>query len=185
MLFVSCATKTRVNHKNEDAYNIINNELSFLTTSIEEGKVFLEKRFTDYLLWDFEDLEFTNDNYEYHFLTTFYSLSKEEFENIFNEVQINQYKKQVKRVKFIDSSKLSFENLTIINLEVKTHRVDFYNNKSLIVLSYPVFTKDKKYSLIRHYLGDFHRNSGNEVLSIYKKVNEKWVIFKRISLGIG
>ena len=56
--------------------------------------------------------------------------------------------------------------------------------KTLITLSYPVFTKNNKYALIKYSIGDAI-GGGNSSIAIYKKENNKWILFKRISLGLG
>lgn len=183
--FISCASKVQFEHENKDVYKIINNELNYLASPTEAGKIFLEKRLTDNLLGELDNLKFHEESYQYHFLSTFYSLPKEEFEYLFNESQINYYKKQFTGENIIDSSKLENKKFTIIDLINNTNKLSYYNDKGLIVLSYPVFTKDKNYSLIRYYIGDYHRNSGNEGLAIYKKVKSKWVLYIRIGLGMG
>ncbi|MFK5959483.1 MAG: hypothetical protein QM495_11525 [Lutibacter sp.] len=183
--FISCATNAQIEPKNKDVYKIINNELNYLASHIEMEKVFLEKRLTNHLLGDLEDLKFQKEDYQYHYLTTFFSLPKKEFEYLFNEDQINQYKKQFIGEIIIDSSKLENKKIIIIDLKNTTNKLSYYNDKGLIVLSYPVFTKNKKYSLIKYYIGDYHRNSGKEGFTIYKKENNKWILYRRIGLGIG
>lgn len=180
--FISCATKTQIEYKNRDVYEIINNELNDLAPNMKERKVFLDKRLTNHLLGELDNLKFHKEFYQYHFLTTFYSLPKEEFEYLFNETQINYYKKQLMGEKFIDSSKLENKKLAIIDLENNTNNLSYYNDKGLIVISYPIFTKDKKYSLIRYYIGDYHRNAGIEGISLFKKENNKWILYRKIGL---
>lgn len=183
--FISCATKTHIEYKNRDVYEIINNELNELSPKTEDGKVFFEKCLTNHILGELDNLKFDGEYYQYHFLTTFYSLPKEEFEYLFNENQINYYKKQFPGEKIIDSSKLENKKLKIIDLENRKNNLSYYNDKGLIVLSYPVFTKNKKYSLIKYYTGDYHRNAGIEGIAIYKKENNKWILYRKIGLGIG
>ena len=183
--FMSCASKAQIEHKVKDDYKIINNALNDLAPNIKEEKVFLDKRLTNHLLGELDNLKFHKEYYQYHFLSTFYSLPKKEFEYLFSESQISYYKKQFIGEKVIDSSKLENKKLTIIDLENNTNNLSYYNDKGLIALSYPVFTKDKKYSLIKYYIGDFHRNAGIEGIALYKKENNKWILYRKIVLGIG
>lgn len=183
--FTSCASKAQFELKNKEIYEIINFELNDLAPKTEKGKVFLEKRLTNHLLGELDNLKFHEEYFQYHFLTTFYSLPKEEFEYLFSESQINFYKKQFPSEKIIDPSKLESKKLIIIDLENSSSNLRNYNDKGLIVLSYPVFTKDKKYSLIKYYTGDYQRNSGIEGIAIYKKENNKWILYRKIGLGIG
>jgi hypothetical protein len=182
--FISCATKVQIEPKNKSIYKIINKELNYLTSYIEMEKVFLEKRLTNNLLSDLEDLKFHKEDYQYHFLTTFFSLPKDEFEYLFNEDQINQYKKQFIGERIIESSKIENKNLLICDTEKLKYSGDINNVKTYITLSYPVFSKNNEYALIKYSLGNTI-GDGNSSIAIYKKENNKWKLYRRVGLGIG
>lgn len=182
--FTSCASKAQIEHKHKDVYKIINNELNNLGPKVYTDKVFLAKQLKNHFFEDLNDFKFNEEYYEYHFLITSYSFTKEEFEYLFNEEQINHYKKQFTGEKFIDSSKIENKNLIIIDIENEKNKGGFYSDKGLIILSQPVFTKNKEYALISYYSGGYFRNYGNSGIAIYKKENNKWMLFRRIGLGI-
>jgi hypothetical protein len=182
----SCATKTLIEQKKDAVYTIINKELKVISPNLKKGEVFLEKKLKNDLpmCLDSFDFKFPEEDYEYHVLITFYSLSKEEFQYIFNEEQINYYKEQFKGIALIDSSKIENKNLTITDTEKLKYKGDTNDIKILITLTYPVFTKNNKYALIKYSLGNTI-GDGNSSIAIYKRENNKWILFRRIGLGIG
>lgn len=181
--FIACGGSRKVT-SNDDGYKLINKELGNLGLKGNVSNIFLSKKLSTSLLDYFSDLEFSEKYYEYHFLYTFYSLSKKEFKTLFNEKQIENYKKQIRiyNRKYIDSSKVKNKKLKIINNDNKT---GFYNDKGLVVVSYPVFTKEGGYAVMSYYIGDYILNSGSSGIAIYKKENKKWVLFRRILMGMG
>lgn len=184
--FVSCGTKEVVKNKifNADVYEIINNELNDFIPKVKMEQVFLEKQFQNNIIENINELKFDENNYEYHFLTTFYSLEKEEFKYIFNENQISFYKNQLNNRKEIDPSKIISSKVKIIDSIKNGDDASSYFETGLIIFSIPVFSENNKYAIINYYYGDYFRNGGNEGITVYKKINDNWFLYKRISLGI-
>ena len=182
--FVSCGTKLKQEKKVSEDYTIINKEISAQVNNPKEGMVLLAKKCNNNLFELLESLKFQEENYEFHFLTTQYELSKVDFKKLFGENQINYYESQFYKEKYVEYSKLEEKNISLTDLSNRSADLSTYNNKALIILSYPIYTESKEYSIIGFYSGNYHRDTGDTGIVIYKKENNKWTEFKRILMYI-
>ncbi len=120
--FTSCASKVKTTDEDKEIYEIINSELKLLYPKSNGETVFLKQELRNKIT-DLDDLAF-DEGYEFHYLTTFYSLSKEEFQYLFNKKQMEDYKKQLKVKRLILPSKIELKNVTVVD------SMELNNNKN-------------------------------------------------------
>ncbi len=115
---------------------------------------------------------------------TFYSLSKEEFQYLFNKKQIEDYKKQLKVKRLILPSKINLKDITVVDSAELNNNKKYYAKKCLTYLSLPVFSKNRDYAIIEYHSGFKFWDTIKSGIVIYKKEKGKWIRFREITLGI-
>jgi hypothetical protein len=183
LFFVSCSSSKNIETlKKRDYKEIINKQINFLVKG-NFKKVNIEVNLSEHF-WEFmDDLKYDEKNYRYSFLHNTYSLSKEELKTLFNEEQINYYKKQSTLKESISKEILDNKRINIIEIDkVSVSALNY--NESLLILSKPFFSINKEYCLIGYYNGNLGRDMGESGFTIYKKENEKWILYKNIPMGI-
>lgn len=174
-----------INNENS-LYEIINSEVDYFKS--QKGEFYLEKSVNSKLVsTHFENLLFDKKHYEFHRLITSYSFTKEEFQYFFSKNQIKYYKTQ-----FVLNENFNFSKVkNAIPIDIANEGMYqknkenplFIEKKQRIVLSKPFFTKDNKYAIIGWSI-NLHCLVCRSI-SIYKKEGDKWVVYKRLLLGIG
>ena len=187
----SCATAQKLENDNESLKEIIRLELDSLSKLARKEKVFLSSEYNNYAFEEFiNELKFDEQNYKSHILTRQFSLERDEFYNLFNINQISNYKKQLnsdlKRDSVISSVDIEMFDYSKEKYDELNNNKNLKENfgKFIITLSQPVMTEDTKYGLIYYYHGNYRMDNGIGGISIYKKENDKWKIYKRLMLSI-
>jgi len=166
----SCGTKNLEVTINDDFYKIINHEVNYLMANA------LPWSYKEFLL----EKQLNNSAIE---------ISSNRLKiNGFNQEEILFLKNQLYENNIIQNKKLDIINethLKVIDLKNEIQDPVLNSTKGLIILSNPIFTENGEYAIIRHYFGDYLRDDGNDIVTIYKKENNQWIVYKRILLGIG
>lgn len=188
---LSCATAQKLESDNEYYREIIRQELVSLSKLAKKEKVFLSSKNNNAA---FEELineqKFDEKSYKSHILTRQYSLEKKEFQNLFNNNQINNYKNQLnedlKLKHLINSSDIKFFDYENEKNDEKNNNKSLKENfgKFIITLSQPVITEDTKYGLIYYHYSNYRMDNGIGGISIYKRLHDEWKIHKRLTLSI-
>ncbi len=165
--FSSCSVQKFNKQLKEDSYQIINQEINYLMNSGHYKDFLLERKLNNSAAGlSIDRLEFSE-------------LEKSKI--IFSKNKI--YIEEVIEYKQLDI--VNDSNIEIIDSEKKNQNYVLNSTKKLIVLSKPIFSESKKYAMITNYFGNVLKDGGTASVTIYKKENNKWVVYKRILLGMG
>lgn len=166
LVFSSCSVQNFNKQLKEDSYQVINQEINYLMNSGRYKSFLLERKLNNFAAaLSIDRLEFSESE-------------KSEIVFLKNKIYIDE---------IINYQKLDIaneSNIKIIDSKKKDQNFVINTTKKLIVLSKPIFSENKKYAMIRHYFGNI-LGGGNEVVTIYIKENNKWIVYNRILLGIG
>lgn len=161
----------------EDSLAIIKQEINRYENYYSKDKISLKLKSTDFLISFI--IENSHDN-------TLYSsniknkIGQKLYKQIFNPKKIEFYKKQKnnnlplseiklpKRIVLVNNSK---DSIQVNDLQ----RILGYS-KVYLYLSNPIYTEDGSYCLISSSIGTHNETSG--YINLYKKENNKWVLFK-------
>lgn len=164
--FSSCGVQKINRQLKKDSYQVINQELNYLMDSERYNDFLLARKLNNHAA------ELNIDRLEFSEL--------EKSKIVFSENKI--YIEEDIEKKQLDI--LNDSNLEIIDLEKKPQNYVLNSTKELIILSKPFFSESKKYAVITNYFGNI-LGGGTTSVTIYKKENNRWIVYRRILLMIG
>jgi hypothetical protein len=125
-----------------------------------------------------------NTNIKYHPANSM-ELSEFEWQMLFNHTEINHLLNQLSNP-ICEIGQIKFpENFVVSNPKKEKEKINGngllsaeYHNKTRFFLSQPIILSNKKYALIAYSTGIINSTQGG--IHLYKKINGKWMFYKRL-----
>jgi hypothetical protein len=190
LIIASCKVKEKIKDRNNEKFKVINAEIIKHLTDTNIDTLYLSNKFSNNSLLHYLD-ELTyeeNGLKKNHILTTSFGMDEEIVMELFNINQILFYKQNIYEKQKIDLSRLNSNKVKVFDFEKAI--INFSGGsdpnlgKSTYTISKPIFTKNMDYSIIYFSFGNFKMNNSTSGITIYKNINNNWVIYRKIILDL-